>query len=342
MPINFLFLALIALRLVIGIALVNSARKYKLENLYWLAAVFFINFLTLPFASMAGNPLGNLRGSLWIFYANTFSTFALVWFIHTTFCKGRSSIAKWLLGLQAAGLLALFYGLINTADNFRQSPWLASAPILNSLAWAWHAWVAYNAQRTVTTNEQVEDWVKARYAMMTAYSVTSFAAPLATAIRIIFAGGGNANPLGMAMGVSANALTIISVTLQFLVWVMPEWFRKWLNRNQQAHAAERIHEHAQAILDIIGDAMAHDSGLSKMMAVFAVRKTIGMEIKTEDAVQVEARAASMGFEEWSALLNHPELYLLLKNLAHDKQTEILEKARRTLLERQSLFTMQTK
>jgi hypothetical protein len=138
-------------------------------------------------------------------------------------------------------------------------------------------------------------------------------------------------------------LVITTTVMQYLVWVMPEGFRKWLNRNQQTHMEEKIHERALAILGILGSAMSRGTGLSQMLAVYSIRKIIGQEIKTEDSSKIEARAIALGYDEWLTLLNDPELYIILKNAGPNiAPRTVLDQARHALIEKQSLFTMQVK
>ena len=228
-----LLYALILLRVWIGVALFNSARKNKLSNLYWLVLMFGVTIIAVAFAAVVGNPLGDLPViSLWMFvgFPALFS-WVLVFFVHTTFYTGKKSPIAWMLGAYAVLALASLYGVVVSTSNFDQSPWTSAFNLTQMLLWGWHGWAAWQAYQGVSRERAVEDWVKARYWMMVAYSVVLVLAAAASIVRVVGAGGSSASALGNAMSLVSLVGQILSVGLQFLVWVMPESFRKWLNRN---------------------------------------------------------------------------------------------------------------
>jgi hypothetical protein len=98
-----------------------------------------------------------------------------------------------------------------------------------------------------------------------------------------------------------------------------------------------------SILDILASAMVEGTDTSKMLILFAIRKTISQEIHTEDEKMVEAHAASMGYEDWLNLLKDPEFYLLVKNASVKADPRAaIAKSELALIRKQSLFTMQAK
>ena len=230
-----ILLAVMIALLWIGTALFNLARKNKLPNLYWLALSFFAAVLALPFAPTAGNPLSYLPVlSLW--WSTSLFVIAsgiLIVFIQTTFYLHKKSPVGWFLGVYAVLTLVTVYGLAVSESNFNQSPWVAAGNVISLLVWAWHGGAAGRAFQSVARDRTVEDWVKSRYAMMTAYATLVAVGAAASVIRVVAVGGGTSHPLGNAMALVFAVCQILSVGLQYLVWVMPDSFRRWLNRHYQ-------------------------------------------------------------------------------------------------------------
>ena len=316
------------LRLAVAVPLFLTARRNNLVNLYWLSAQFLALVIAVPFAAIG--PLDN-RWIFWTFISLTEIT--LIMFVHTTFRRGRSSPMPFFMALAVIGMFGGAYGTLT--GNFTLSAWMVYPNA--ALAWGWHLGEAARSYRTIASDPNAEDWVKSRYVMMIIYSAVDFVGAIFG--TLLTAGVWNSD-IGSMLGVGIN---FTSVIIQILTWVMPEWFRNWLNRDQKTHSEERLREQAQAVLSILGTIMSADTGLSKMMAIFSIRKVIGMQIQSEEAGQIEARAASMGFDEWAVTLNDPELFTLIKNSGLNvNAAEVLEKAKQALIEKQSLFTMKAK
>ncbi len=346
MAVNILLYLLILLRLLIGIRLIAVGKRNNLPNLYWLAGAFLVTVLGLLFAPTVGNPLGDLPFSLWLFIIGgaVGGQALLIVFNQTTFYQNKKSPVAWFWLIFAVTSVITIYGISISESNYSQSPWVAAYIVPTQfLVWGWHGWAASQARKNVMADSAVEDWVKSRYQLITVYSILIIIGVAGSLVRIVVAGGSAQSALGNLMGIITLLMQISSVTLQFLVWVMPEGFRRWLNRDQKKHSEDRIHEQAQAVLNILGTAMSDGTGVSKMLALFTIRKVIGMQINSEETAQVEARAVNMGFDEWMETLNHPELYMGIKNAgANINPYDVLDRVKQTLIEKQSLFTLKAK
>lgn len=342
--VNVLLFALILLRLLIGVQLFFSARRNRLPNLYWLSAVFILNFIGLLFAPTEGNPLAALPFAMWMF--NGFVLFAgltLINFIHTTFYANQASPRRWFLGAHLLLCVIGFYGLTISQSSFNVSGLVASFSVSNSMLWVWHTYAAYQAYRSIAANGAVEDWVKARYRLMIGFAVIIVIATTSNTLRTAFTGGGVNLALGNLFAIVTLISNLASVTLQFLVWVMPEAFRQWLNRDQKLHDEERTSKRALAILQMLGTAMSTGTGLNEMLAMFALRAAVAKTIQSEDSVRIEAHMAALGYEEWRALLETPHLRQLCVNAAANVTVDnVLANAQKALTDKQSLFTMQAR
>lgn len=313
------------LRLVVAVPLFLTARRNNLANLYWLSAQFLALVIAVPFAAAGA------WDNRWIFWTFlSLSEIALIMFIHTTFRRERSSPVWVLMTLAIIGLFGGLYGTIT--NNFILSAWMVYPNAV--FAWGWHYIEATRSYGNIANDNSTEDWVKSRYLLMRTYSAVDFiGAVLGTLLTTDLW----ITSFGSVIVVGIN---FTSVIFQILTWVMPEPFRKWLNRNQQAHSEERIHQQALATLDILGSAMSEGTGLPQTLALFAIRKAIADKINMEDPKKVESHAISMGYDAWFDLLNNPELQILVKNSGAGTNAHLaLEKAKQVLIEKQSLFTM---
>ncbi len=347
MIINILLLTLITLRLIIGVRLFVSARQNNLPNLNWLGAYFVFFSIGAMFAPIPTNPLGDLPISLYFLvgFGTLLTQPMIILFNHTTFYQGRKSPVIWFWIIFAITTVGVLYGVFSSVSNLNQSPWVNAYIPTQLLIWGWHAWAAYQAFKGLERETAVEDWIKSRYKLIMWYVIFLMIGIVASLIRTALAEGSVliTSQLGNLLAIITLFMQIASVLLQFLVWIMPENFRRWLNRNQTKHSEERIREQALAMLNILSAAMTDGTTLPKMLAVFSIRKVIGAQIQNEGSTQIEARAVSMGFDEWMETLNHPELYILIRNSGTNIDAlDVLHKAKQALIDKQSLFTMKAK
>lgn len=331
------------LQLITGIQLFIVARRNNLPNLFWLSAAFVASAIGVAFVDFSNNPLGKLDISKWMINGFIFLiNLILIQFIRTTFYQNKPSPHRIFEGIHLLLGAMGFYGLSQSGnDSFSLSPYVASLSISNMLVLLWQGAIAVQSLQSVANDSSVEDWVRARYQLIFWHSATGALYALTNAAWI----GLSIKP-GVAaalMGLVILLTSIITTILQFLVWVMPEPFRNWLNRNQQKNAEERVHEQAQAVLSILGTSMTEGTGLPMMIALYSIRQVIGMQMNTKESTQIEARVANMGFQDWMETLNHPELYTLIKNSGPKVDPyHIISKTKQILVEKQSLFTMKAK
>ena len=342
MIITFIFLVLLILiRIVTGIRLLALARRNRLPNLVWLSASMFVTAGLLLFAPAPGNPLGNLPISLWIFTIGALAgEIFLVMFNQNTFYKDRKSPVAWIwIFLIACGMVSI-YGVFVSESNNHQSVWVAAHIFVATLIWAWHGGLASQALARVKAENSVQDWVKTRYRLIVLYSIVLMIGSVASASRFLFINNETQPVLDAIISAIGLITQIASVTLMFLVWVMPEQFRLWLNRNQQKRVDERVYTHASAILDILGTGMSSGTNLPKTLALVSIRRMISRQINTEDSKKIESHVVKLGYDDWYSFLEQPELSVFLKEVANVNPNNVLKNAKNTLIENQSLFTIQ--
>jgi hypothetical protein len=322
-----LLIVLTIIRLWIALQLFLTARKSHLNNLYWLAGLFALAVYSL-FTPTSDSSLSNYT----LFHLGFIAGhFCLAMFIHTTFYRNRKSPIYIVLGLLMLAFIVDIYAF--SANNFNLIALMATAGLVN---WIWHFFVARSAYTKIAHDPSVENWVKSRYQLMLAYIVMMLLATVQVAVststfssslpRIFL-------PIGVL-------IIIVSIILQFLVWVMPEPFRLWLNRTQQARLA---HEDQQprSILDVFGAAMTADTGLNTIACLYAIRSTVAKKIGSQDSNKIQQYINTMTYYEWDALLQQAELQRILLNGGADKNVAIkaINNAQQALIEKQSLFTL---
>jgi hypothetical protein len=220
-----------------------TAHDNNANNLNWLALVFFINAVGLPFASSAGNPLGATPASLWIFAGCVcLAQLALLLFIQATFYQNRKSPAEWFLGAIIVAIVATLYGLAISALPHQQSVWTATSQFAICLLWGWQAWASYQAWRGVAKEKTVEDWVKGRYQLVIWYSLFQFVGDSAGFVLMVAAAPGMLGGLPSSLGPIALVCNIASVVLAYLAWAAPAGYYRWLNRNYKPPEVKELSE----------------------------------------------------------------------------------------------------
>lgn len=330
--VSFILIIIVTVaRLWIALQLFLTARKTHLNNLYWLAGLFALATYSL-FTPTSQSPLASYP----IFFIGFLAGhFCLAVFIHTTFHRDRPSPIYIVLGLLAIALVVTIYALFVTND-INLGGIMASVGLVN---WVWHFIVARSAYLKIVDDPEVENWVKGRYRLMIVYipmmllitiQVVASSTVLSPYIPPIFL------PIGLL-------IIITSIILQFLVWVMPERFRQWLNRTPKTRVRPEP-QTAPSSLDVFGTAMTNDTGLNPIACFYAIRSTVAKKIGTQDSEAVRQYINTMTYHQWDAILQDAELSRILLNGGADKKTasRAIQNARQTLIEKQSLLTLSTR
>ncbi len=349
--ITYVFLGLVGLvRLVTALALLRLAAQKNLPNLRWLAWGFLGTVIALPFGADPYVPYVD-KAIAYIVYL----CFAM--FIVSTFYQNKRSpfIPFWtvftLLYIVMFWLTSQFV-TETTGIGFPQNIFAARPPYANEpgsvpmtlsetidsiiygclqiAIWLWHAIAGFQASKLISADSHVENWVKARYRLIVIYSC------LQSLVGVVMMG----RPFLPDIALIFTLLLVISTTtMQFLVWVMPESFRLWLNREQRARPAED-EQRPLSILDVFGAAMTANTGLRSMVCLYAIRATVARRIRSEDSAVIQKYLDEMTYYEWEATLQHSELRRILINGGADNASadKAIENACLALVEKQSLLT----
>jgi hypothetical protein len=220
---------LVVARLIIAVQLTRVGRRQKLPNLFWLAAFFYIT--SFGDVVLTLSPVTNL---LWPFFlAVGLSETMLVMFIHKTFYQDRRSPYLIFMVLALAILAYDMYAIIFI-------PQFAFLPHYNPFNWLWLIVVGNQAYKRIAADRAVEDWVKARYKLIIYYSLVALVAPLYSILMVIgmlspaFAASFFVPTIQLVLQVVILIFVTIGIALEYLAWVMPEKYRKWLNRGYQS------------------------------------------------------------------------------------------------------------
>lgn len=208
---------LLFVRLVIAVQLTRVAHRQNLPNLYWLAAFFFITCI--------GDISFTFFSLIWMLgIAVGLGEIALAMFIQQTFYRDRKSPFAIFMGI------SVVYALVDTIMPLVVP---GTFPYFSPFNWIWLAMAGYQGYKQIASEKIVDDWVKARYRMVIAYSVIALAAPLQSLLLMA----SFALPSLMAVAYSSAIITVVQlftiagVVLEYLAWVMPGFFQRFLNRN---------------------------------------------------------------------------------------------------------------
>jgi hypothetical protein len=315
------------------VQLLSTGRKYQLKNLYWLAAWSLTVAGYIIFAPTT--PPTALSIPVLYYFGALLGQFFLIMFMHTTFYQGRKSPVGVFLGILALASFGVAY-LVGAGDQLNAGLAAQAAPLVN---WAWHLWLAWKAHQAISGDQAVEKWVKNRYRLMIAFSMVILAGnflilPWSTPL---------AGFLPAMLAQLVAVLNLLGTILVFLVWVMPEPFRLWLNRDQ--FALERTDEDsdASAVFVVIGQAMAVDTPVNVTTCMYALRQTIGKVIQNQDADVINDHIPRMSYQDWVAVLNHYELRRSLSHFTRDAEVDVvIANGLKALAEKQSLLTLSAK
>jgi hypothetical protein len=216
MPLPLLVILILA-RLVIAVQLTRLAYRQALHNLLWLAAFFFL--------TSAGD-LALLFNLFWLFgLCVGAGEIVMVMFIHQTFYRDRKS--PYLIFLT----IAIFFAVVDFKISLAATKLLA----FNPCNWVWLIVIGYQSYKLISADKSVEDWIKARYKLVIAYSFLALVTPLLTVLGIA----SHFFPFvttvldSLAMGFFVLGSLIAFVVLEYLAWVMPRPYRRFLNRHYQ-------------------------------------------------------------------------------------------------------------
>ncbi len=334
MSLTFVIIAILAIvRLWIGGQLIVTGRKFQLKNLYWLAAWSITVAGYVIFAPTT--PPTALSIPIIYFVGTLIGQFFLIMFMHTTFYQGRQSPVGVFLSVLTAAALGVFY-FISINDTNTAGLVAQATAIVN---WLWHLVLAWMAYKAIIKDPSVESWVKGRYLLMVSFSLVIFTGnllvmPLSTPL---------AEQLPPFVTQLVAAINLLGAILLFLVWVMPEPFRLWLNRQNFGIATVESQPDTRAIFKVIADAMASGTSLNTLACMYAMRQVIGKIIGSDDAGVVDGFISRMTYQDWQQVLNHPELGLVLSRFVDtNAANKMLANARQTLVEKQSLMTLAAK
>ncbi len=215
----WLFLSImIGLRLIVSIQLIRLGFK-KERSLLWLAGYFLLSGVFTVFSTT----------NLMIYTpAYGLTLICLAVFTDRTFYRGSSSPIWFMIGVVIVSTIGAWVA----APSAQANPTGAWAwPILSGvgalLVDTWHLLAGWQAYQGITHDNLVEDWIKSRYRYIIFYSVMMILTAFATILRPLFTIDG-ALESWQALAVLPPLLVVI---FQYMAWGMPEWFRRFLNRN---------------------------------------------------------------------------------------------------------------
>jgi hypothetical protein len=202
---------------VIAVLLTRTGLRNESRPVLWFAGLFYFNIVFS--LSGAGVPIPQPLIVLFQGLAQV----CLVLFLHYTFYNNRRSPVAVFMG---STILAVAVGLFlavtkNSAVISVATTSFLPIMVIGVANWTWNAVAAWNGLREVQRDRLVQDWVKSRYKLMIAYSLL-FIIPASLVSFVVV--------LPKIVVLLTFILALAVLVVQYLVWGMPEMFRKWLNQ----------------------------------------------------------------------------------------------------------------
>jgi len=220
---DMIVFAFVAIRAFVGIILIVRANKTKLTNLYALALMLFCESIGYVFYTSIFN-------NLFIFYIFvSVMWFPFTAFVQRTFYQDKKSPFKIILVVTT--ILSVLTCIIIGIYQFgpvQDLNTLFLARITFSLAMgvtaSWMLYASITSYIELKSAKGVEPWIYTRYLLVFLYTfgqigigITWPFFPYDKSINIPYLIG---------------ALCLVAIVIgQFLAWVMPQGFKRWLNRN---------------------------------------------------------------------------------------------------------------
>ncbi|MEX2728773.1 MAG: hypothetical protein Q6353_016065 [Candidatus Sigynarchaeum springense] len=220
-PIITLSLVFVAIQAFVVVFLAKRAIQLKLRNLWFLVASFIAYIVTALFGAMNAQfqillqPFGPLLGigfTKSTFYDKARSNYMLV-VLTATFFTGMTFFVK-LLRLIAGDSEVLY--LINEVVLFG-----VFLP-----AYAWLAKACFDASRRISKDVGIEPWIRKRYLLLGISA--AFISLLITPSLFMGSMATFYTLQGFFCLLSIVVQLLVFSILNYLCWVMPPWFKRWL------------------------------------------------------------------------------------------------------------------
>ena len=213
----------VAIRAFVGIILIIRAKKTKLVNLNALAFMLFCESIGYLFYTSVLN-------HLFLFYLFvSIMWFPFMIFVEKTFYQEKKSPFKIILLITTvlSALTCIVIGIYQFGP-IQDNNTLFFARIVFSLAMGVTAsWMLYSSITSyieIKSAKGVEPWIKIRYLLVFLYTFGQIGIALTWPFF----------PYDKSINAPylIGALCLVAIIIgQFLAWVMPPGFKKWLNRN---------------------------------------------------------------------------------------------------------------
>lgn len=216
----------------VGIFLLIKGIQRKMVGLSCLG----IGFIVIPIGFVGNYILDIYPGYLFQEIFITIGFILAVIFTNLTFHKNRKSPAKLILivVIVLAIIQLIFHGMM----SIERTPLIYYLKVsfdlpYNFLVFNWMAWSSYSAYKIVK-NQDIEPWIKVRFRLisilsfiMSFHGIPEFFQPY----DILWGTPSNLISV-LVFGTTAVLAVIFSVGF-FFAWIMPNWLKKYLNRNYQ-------------------------------------------------------------------------------------------------------------
>ena len=241
--IDFVYLTLITIRVIIGINLILVGRKSNQKALYYLALNTFLIGIGMIFSMELIFP------DVFIFTLFSLSSYyPSIYFIYLAFFQERKFPLKLVLVLTTSFMtmslvLVGFYQYVGANILYYELSFIFFGLDL-ILVSGLLVFALYKAYTVLKPRDYVEPWIKGRYKLV----IINKVAYLATGFSFFFSGVLMVDPEASVFTYVIILGQLIAIITDFLAWIMPKWFIRYLNRNYV-----EVHEKEMTEEEIIAD-----------------------------------------------------------------------------------------
>ncbi|MFX1274501.1 MAG: hypothetical protein ACFFBP_08220 [Promethearchaeota archaeon] len=295
----FIILAIIyvATLLIVGILLLVRAHKTNLKNLIYGGIGFILASITLLLEQVF-----NITFTAYIILTRI-GTILAVLFTNLTFHREKKEILPKLILFSTIGVSiinAYFYLLRDISNSLE----LYYVTILTNililiLVYGWLGWSSYFAY-IIIKNQDIEPWIKKRYKLTFLYSIIIIPRPLALLLKPWNVELIDCVEISCFMSVIiAGAIQLVFSVAISLTWIMPGWFKKFLNRGYELSKDKEPEKREPVqIINFLGDYLAEKINFSpsaaRGMIKLAIRDQLGAFMRFEQITLKELKSVIQG------------------------------------------------
>jgi len=241
MSLDILYYGVMGLSIVLffltGTVLIYKARKMNQNNLSFLGVGFLLMILLfLLIGFLEGDVLGISKWA-YIQTLNFIVLLVILLFVEKTFYKDQKSpLIYFVLIVTTCFIVILGYQFLKDFSNFEGTDLLDLLAQFIEIVWSFatFGWLGYASLKSYNTlkDENIEPWISKRIYLVSFSAFIEMFYPVPEFIRVFFKIplADTTDIVSMVLWYSIVVIILIFILIQFFAWIMPSWFKNYLNR----------------------------------------------------------------------------------------------------------------